>query len=256
MFFNRVWEKKRESEEAYVEHLASLSLTDTLQRKKHDPLPEVPPSPRDRKLNRNRSLSERHYESPTLIAQEIHSRSSSVASKPQPFQVSLVDDDGLSPYAVVKRTSFPASLDANQPQFTSTPNATSLEDINPYAMAKRTSFPASLDANQPQFTNTPNATSSEDINPYAMAKRTSFPASLDANQPQFTSTPNATSSEEVNPYASSTPLRAEVRVLPVSVLCHRVLTYRGISWRKKPIERRKAASILVARTCACVVYLN
>ena len=134
VFFNRVWEKKSESEEAYEEHLASQSLSDTLHHKKHRPLPEVPPSPTARKANhRNRSLSERHHESPTLVTREIHGSSGSLnaAEHPPPFEVSLVDDVG--PYAVVKRTSFPASLDASRPQFTSTPNASSAEEVNPYA---------------------------------------------------------------------------------------------------------------------------
>ncbi len=132
MFFNRVWEKKRESEEAYVEHVATLS--DTLPHKKR-PLPEVPPSPHDRKVERHRSKSERHYESPIPITRDIHSCSSSLVARPDPppFEVSLVDDDGVSPYAVVKRTSLPAALGDNRPQFTSTPNASSTEEVNPYA---------------------------------------------------------------------------------------------------------------------------
>ena len=132
MFFNRVWEKKRESEEAYVEHVATLS--DTLPHKKR-PLPEVPPSPHDRKEERHRSKSERHYESPIPITRDIHSCSSSLVARPDPppFEVSLVDDDGVSPYAVVKRTSLPAALGDNRPQFTSTPNASSTEEVNPYA---------------------------------------------------------------------------------------------------------------------------
>ena len=128
MFFNRVWEKKRESEEAYVEHVATLS--DTLPHKKR-PLPEVPPSPHQR----HRSKSERHYESPIPITRDIHSCSSSLVARPDPppFEVSLVDDDGVSPYAVVKRTSLPAALGDNRPQFTSTPNASLTEEVNPYA---------------------------------------------------------------------------------------------------------------------------
>ena len=104
MFFNRVWEKKRESENAYAEHMKLFS--DQFPRKKHDPLPEVPPSPTgsNPKVNRNRSLSARHYESPTLITREIHSSSSSLTARPSPY---VVEDDGLSPYAVVKRTSYP-----------------------------------------------------------------------------------------------------------------------------------------------------
>ena len=88
VFFNRVWEKKRESEAAYAEHL--MTFSDTLPRKKHDPLPEVPPSPHDRRPNRYRSLSARHYESPTLITREIHSSSGSLNARPTPsLEVSL-----------------------------------------------------------------------------------------------------------------------------------------------------------------------
>ena len=152
MFFNRVWEKKRESEAAYVEHVATLS-SDTLPRKKHDPLPEVPPSPSDRTANRNRSMSERHYESPTLVTREIHSSSSSLVARPAPFEVSLVDDDGLSPYAVVKRTTFPTGFNQNQQPFTSTPNASSTEEVNPYA----SSTPLRAE----------DASSTEEVNPYA-----------------------------------------------------------------------------------------
>lgn len=112
MFFNRVWEKKRESEDAYAEHMKPF--TDMLPRKKHDPLPEVPPSPTDRKMRRNRSSSARHYESPTLITREIHSSSSSLAATPSPY---VVEDDGLSPYAVVKRTSYPQGKEYTDPRF-------------------------------------------------------------------------------------------------------------------------------------------
>lgn len=125
MFFNRVWEKKRESEAAYAEHL--LAFSDSLPRKAR-PLPEVPPSPREPKLNRTRSLSERHYESPTLIRREIHSISGGPAARQHPsFEVSL-DDDGLNPYAVVKRT-----FNEDRLPFTSTPNTSSTEEVNPYA---------------------------------------------------------------------------------------------------------------------------
>ena len=37
---------------------------------------------------------------------------------------------------------------------------------------------------------------------------------------------------------------------------HRVLTYRGITSRKKPIKSRKAAAMLLASTCTCAVCLN
>ena len=80
------------------------AVTDTLPRKKHDPLPEVPPSPTDLMPNRNRSSSARHYESPVGITREIHSSSSSLVARPSSY---VVEDDGLSPYASVRKMSFP-----------------------------------------------------------------------------------------------------------------------------------------------------
>ena len=44
-----------------------------------------------------------------------------------------MEDDDLSPYAVVKRKEYPPVLSEIKPPFTSTPNASSTEEINPYA---------------------------------------------------------------------------------------------------------------------------
>ena len=129
VFFNRVWEKKKDSEMAYADY---LQRSDTLPRRKHDPLPEVPGSPQSLKTTRNRSYSERHYETPG--SQEMHS-GLSIQEKPLNFSV----DDELSPYAIVKRNSYPELLPGDmsardiQPYKTSTPNAGSAEDVNPYA---------------------------------------------------------------------------------------------------------------------------
>ena len=130
MFFNRVWEKKKDSEAAYAEHLVTLS--DTLPRRKHDPLPAVPPSPLSIKEERSHSFSDRPYESMRFGALTAHSSSGSlVTSKPR-LEVSVVDDDEPSPYAmVVKRPSLPSGTPL--PPYTSTPNASSVEEVDPYA---------------------------------------------------------------------------------------------------------------------------